>query len=329
MFSDSCLGSRAVHWIHWWWSIYELKPKHHFTIYLWITFTVCFWDDFFFFRKFLDKKNLKIERLFSWKEQQLQWGTWVVCASPQDSHGWASGQYRGVWMSALLSPTVSVCTLRNIPTAQAKAAPEESRIKPHQQRSQRSQRVALLGPGCLRVTRRPWSRRHARHQSCQHCSPGAVLPDRAVLTLTNVTGTMESTDSFHSNSTTHSPTGRAGHGRSLGHRHSRWDKCQTAAKRQQDSHVPSPLPFHLLLSTSPLGVLGLGACALLWCCHHTVPVCPELGSPGQGKHGTTRAQAWPSTRGGTAGFPGGTHNNRNKTNPETQITRGEGWKARL
>lgn len=103
--------------------------------------------------------------------------------------------------------TYSVCSvLRNEPKAQFKGQLQRrARTNLHQQHSQRSSVLSSSAPAVTAVTRTTLHRRCVPCQSSQHLSPRS--PAARLLALRSVTGTMEHTDSFHSNSSLHSPTG--------------------------------------------------------------------------------------------------------------------------
>lgn len=224
---------------------------------------------------------------------------------------------RGLDFSAAVTCSVCCAHVETNPKHSSRAEPGQS----HTSSALRGVSVALLGPGCHRLTKRPWSRRHALHQSSQQLSRQSwaarsrsarphkchrhhgmhrKLPQQQQLTQ---------------------PHSEAEHGPSLAH----------GSPMRQAKGLPSSsrtLMFILLsLPTfaQPCHPLGCWVWVAVLSCDALGAMSPVPRTGlfwGKGNTAPPQPRARPRGRGGTAGLPGGAHN-KNKTNPETQI-RGKG-----
>lgn len=174
----------------------------------------------------------------------------------------------------------------------------------------RGVQLCPLGPGCHSSDKEHPHRRHVPIEAPSACPPGAVLPDHTLLALTDVTGTMEHTDS-------NSSLRRGGRARPLPGAHSSPHEMSVKGL-PSTRRTLTVLLLSLPTLSQPCHPWTAGFDSL---CSHVMlsPPCPCVPRAGlfwgKGNRAPPQPGAWPSRWGGTAGFPGGTHEETKEKKP--------------
>lgn len=197
--------------------------------------------------RFLVEKNRHPSAVLGWFVHLCR----TAMAGPQGSAA-GFGFQRCCHLQCLL------CPRRNKPKAQLQS---RARTKPHQQRSQRSQ----CGPPG------PWlsqaDKEALEQETCPPSKLPAVVPPElgCQIALCSPSQVSQAPWDAQKIATAAAADTAPQRGRAWplpGTRLSD-ETSERAAKLQQDSHVHSPLPSHLCPAMPPLGLLGLGRCALM------------------------------------------------------------------